>query len=104
MKKAIRNFPNQLKFKPIIKNKERLIKAERFIVSGMGGSHLAADLLKIWNPAFNLVIHHNYGLPELPDNLKNYLTDLLEIDVDLVMKKALKPNLGRRILREVVYV
>jgi predicted nucleotidyltransferase len=37
-------------------------------------------------------------------NLKNYLTDLLEIDVDLVMKKALKPNLGRRILREVVYV
>ncbi len=37
-------------------------------------------------------------------NLKNYLTDLLEIDVDLVMKKALKPNLARRILREVVYV
>jgi predicted nucleotidyltransferase len=37
-------------------------------------------------------------------NLKNYLTDLLEIDVDLVMKKALKPHLARRILREVVYV
>ena len=25
-------------------------------------------------------------------NLKNYLTDLLEIHVDLVMKKALNPN------------
>ena len=37
-------------------------------------------------------------------NLKNHLSDLLEINVDLVMKKALKPNLGRRILREVVYV
>ncbi len=37
-------------------------------------------------------------------NLKNYLIDLLEMDVDLVMKKALKPNLGRQILREVVYV
>ena len=37
-------------------------------------------------------------------NLKNYLTDLLKMDVDLVMRKALKPNLGRRILREVVYV
>jgi uncharacterized protein len=37
-------------------------------------------------------------------NLKNYLTDLLKMEVDLVMKKALKPNLGRRILREVVYV
>jgi predicted nucleotidyltransferase len=37
-------------------------------------------------------------------NLKNYLIDLLEMDVDLVMKKALKPNLGSQILREVVYV
>jgi uncharacterized protein len=37
-------------------------------------------------------------------NLKNHLTDLLEISVDLVMKKALKPNLGRRILSKVVYV
>ncbi len=72
MEKAIKGFPEQLKFKPIIKNKENLAKAERFIVSGMGGSHLAADLIKTWNPAFDLIVHHNYGLPEVPD-LENYL-------------------------------
>jgi predicted nucleotidyltransferase len=36
--------------------------------------------------------------------LKNYLTDLLGVNVDLVMRKALKPNIGKRILSEVVYV
>jgi len=73
MKEAIRGFINQLKFKPIIENKENLISAEKFIVSGMGGSHLAADLLKIWNSSFDLIIHHDYGLPTVSDNLKNYL-------------------------------
>ena len=74
MEKAIRSFPEQLKFKPVIENKENLIKAEKFIVSGMGGSHIAADLIKTWNPAFDLIVHHDYGLPELSGNLKNYLT------------------------------
>jgi len=37
-------------------------------------------------------------------NLKNHLSDLLEINVDLVTKRALKPRIGRRILSEVVYV
>ena len=37
-------------------------------------------------------------------NLKNYLSDLLEINVDLVMKKALKPKIGERILKEVLYI
>jgi predicted nucleotidyltransferase len=34
--------------------------------------------------------------------LENYLSDLLGVKVDLVMKDALKPNIGERILREVV--
>jgi len=37
-------------------------------------------------------------------NLKNYLSDLFETNVDLVTKKALKPRIGQRILSEVVYV
>ena len=37
-------------------------------------------------------------------HLKNHLSDLLGINVDLVMKKALKPGIGRRILREVMYI
>lgn len=36
-------------------------------------------------------------------HLKNDLSELLGIPVDLVMKRALKPNIGKRILNEVVY-
>jgi predicted nucleotidyltransferase len=34
--------------------------------------------------------------------LENYLSDLLGVQVDLVMKSALKPALGQRILAEVI--
>lgn len=36
--------------------------------------------------------------------LENYLSDLLGVSVDLVMKDSLKPRIGRRILAEVVPV
>jgi uncharacterized protein len=36
--------------------------------------------------------------------LENYLTDLLGVRVDLVMKDALKPAIGKRILSEVVQI
>lgn len=36
--------------------------------------------------------------------LENHLSDLLGVNVDLVMQDALKPHLGRRILEEVVPV
>lgn len=36
--------------------------------------------------------------------LENYLSDLLDIEVDLVMKDALKPAIGRHILQEVIYI
>ena len=35
-------------------------------------------------------------------NLKNHLSDLLGTNVDLVMKKALKPGIGQHVLKEVV--
>ncbi len=45
---------------------------------------------------------------ETPDSiefveLQNNLSDLLGVKVDLVMKTALKPNIGKSILKEVVY-
>ena len=36
--------------------------------------------------------------------LENYLSDILGVKVDLVMKDALKPDMGKRILREAVPV
>lgn len=35
-------------------------------------------------------------------NMENYLSELLGIKVDLVERSALKPRIGKRILREVV--
>lgn len=36
--------------------------------------------------------------------LQRYLSQLLGVKVDLVMRKALKPKIGERILSEVVYL
>jgi predicted nucleotidyltransferase len=36
--------------------------------------------------------------------LENYLSDLLEVRVDLVLREALKPRIGERILQDVVSV
>lgn len=36
--------------------------------------------------------------------LKHQLSELIGKDVDLVMKSALKPGIGKRILKEVIYV
>lgn len=36
--------------------------------------------------------------------LEEHLSDLLGIKVDLVMKSALKPRIGKHILKEVVYI
>lgn len=37
-------------------------------------------------------------------NLENYLSDILGIKVELIMKDALKPRIGKNILKEVVYL
>jgi predicted nucleotidyltransferase len=36
--------------------------------------------------------------------LKNHLSELLDAHVDLVMKKGLKPGIGKQILAEVEYI
>lgn len=60
---AIKNFPKQFEFEPEIQNPERLTRAQKLIVAGMGGSHLGADVIRIFKPELNLTIHSNYGLP-----------------------------------------
>ena len=36
--------------------------------------------------------------------LENYLSELLAMEVDLVMKDSLKPHIGNNILQEVLYL
>jgi hypothetical protein len=44
--------------------------------------------------------------PDLIDfiDLKNYLSDITNLKIDLIMKKTLKPNIGKNILKEVIYI
>ena len=37
-------------------------------------------------------------------HIENYISDLLGVKVDLVEKSALKPRIGRHILKEVIYL
>jgi len=67
IRENILNFPKQFLFEPELSNASRLKKADKFILAGMGGSHLAAGLLKIYNPYLDLLIHRDYGLPRVPD-------------------------------------
>ena len=67
MYEAIKNFPAQFGFVPEIENKEKLGRYERFVVLGMGGSHLAADLIAGWKPELPLAVHSDYGLPHIAD-------------------------------------
>lgn len=74
MKTAFLDFPKQFAYQPIIKNKKKYRSTKKYIVLGMGGSHLAADVIKNVYPELNIIIHKDYNLPPIADReLKNYL-------------------------------
>ena len=66
MDEAIKNFAKQFGWKPQVENATGLKNLDRWTVAGMGGSHLAAGLLKIRKPDADIIVHHDYGLPALP--------------------------------------
>lgn len=63
MHETIKNFASQFAYEPVVHNAEKLPRANGFIVAGMGGSHLAADLLTIWKPELDITVHSEYGFP-----------------------------------------
>ena len=67
MRSAIENFADQFSYQPKIENAEPIKKFRKFVVCGMGGSHLAAGLLKVWNPYLDIIVHRDYGLLALSD-------------------------------------
>ncbi len=73
----IKNYAKQFDYEPKIENAGKLKKAGKFLVMGMGGSHLAADILKDWHPELDIIIHSDYGLPALREkDLKERLVIL----------------------------
>jgi glucose-6-phosphate isomerase len=62
----IKNYTSQFAYQPVLENAGKLKKKfSKFIVAGMGGSHLAADIIKAWHPEVDLIVWSNYGLPPL---------------------------------------
>ena len=67
MEDAIRDFPKQFTYVPEVERADKLGKFRSYVVLGMGGSHLAADLLKVLDPWLDIVVHSDYGLPTIPE-------------------------------------
>lgn len=63
----IKSYAKQFDYQPLVENASKLKKFKKFIVCGMGGSHLAADILKAWHPELDIIVWSNYGLPLLPE-------------------------------------
>jgi hypothetical protein len=78
---------------------------EKYNVSEIGifGSYVSGE--KRQNSDLDILVSFSkapsfFGYLEVEE----YLTDLLGVEVDLVIKRALKPNIGKNILDKVVYV
>jgi len=63
MERALREFPKQFEFDPVIAHAARLVPREKFVVAGMGGSALVSDLVRAWRPELDIIAHRDYGLP-----------------------------------------
>ncbi len=68
MEETIKNFAEQLKYAPEIENAEALKRSGKFVVAGMGGSNLAAGIIKSWKPKLDVITHRNYGLPDMEEH------------------------------------
>jgi glucose/mannose-6-phosphate isomerase len=71
MDQAIRDFAKQFEYNPVVENADKLPVKNKFLMLGMGGSHLAGDILQAVDPALDLIVHRDYGLPvgDLSDRL-----------------------------------
>lgn len=65
MEETIRNFATQFAYQPTFVNESIFLRKRRSIIVGMGGSHLAGDILTLLDPSLDISIHHDYGLPAL---------------------------------------
>lgn len=88
----------------IIKNNKKELK-EKFKVKEIGvfGSYVKSEEKKGSDVDILVEFSDHIGFIKFM-KLEYYLSDLIGVKVDLVMKTALKPRIGKRILKEVVYI
>lgn len=87
----------------LIQHKREL--GERFKIKEIGlfGSYVRNEQKKGSDLDILIEFQRPVGLFEFLD-LEEYLGKLLKVKVDLVSKKALKPFMGKYILKEAVYI
>lgn len=66
MEESLLNFTQQFSQELEVENAEEWQRYDRFLIAGMGGSALAAQLFSSFRPELDFVIHRDYGLPNLP--------------------------------------
>ena len=85
------------------KNKNELKEKFQIRQIGIFGSYVRGEQKKTSDVDIIVEFENPIGLFQFI-GLKNHLSDLLKVNVDLVMKKGLKPRIEERILKEVIYV
>jgi predicted nucleotidyltransferase len=85
--------------------KEKTFLKKKYKINEIGifGSYVRGDQEKDSDIDILIDKDEAIGLLKLA-NLQNYLSSLIGIKVDLVIRKSLKSHIGKNILNEVVYV
>lgn len=98
------SHPNLHQFITLLKREQSVLAAKYKVKSlGLFGSYMRGEQ----RPRSDLDVLVEFSkTPTLLEfiRMENVLSDLLRVKVDLVMKKTLKPAIGRRILQEVVTI
>lgn len=87
----------------LAQNKEELRKQYKVSEIGVFGSYTRNEQSKGSDLDVLVTFEEPVGMFSFLD-LEEYLQKLLNVKVDLVSKKSLKPNIGKRILKEVIYI
>jgi predicted nucleotidyltransferase len=97
-------MPTVEKLKAILAlHKENLKKNYKVKEIGIFGSYVRHEQKKKSDLDVLVTFYETIDLFTFVE-LENYLSDILEVKVDLVMKDGIKPRLKERILSEAVYV
>ena len=87
----------------ILSHKQELNENYDLISVGLLGSYVRGDQDSKSDLDVLVEVRRPMGFVKFI-RLENHLSQLLDVKVDLVTQKALKPHIGRRILQEVQYV
>lgn len=85
--------------------KEKGTLRQKYCVKGIGlfGSYLRGQAKE--NSDLDILVEFDKTIGLLKFvSLENYLSEMLGIKADLVMKDVLKPRIGKHILKEVIYI